>query len=849
MEKSDSFFKVKSRIFLPALAVLLSSLIFTIVIAYNTGKEVEASAYRDFQSICSDIQIKIHERINAHAQLLRCGSALFSASGSVNRNEWKIFYEKSNIDKILPGIQGFGFSLIIGKENLRNHIEEIRGEGFPDYTVKPGGERDFYTSIVFLEPFINRNLRAFGYDMFTEPVRRRAMEIARDSNIAMLSGKVVLVQETEQDVQAGTLMYVPVYKHDQPLMTVEQRRSAILGWVYSPYRMNDLMDGVLGRWGLMRQEKIHLKIFDGDSISDQALLYDSQRNDSTSHPGTYTFRLPVDYNGKKWTLFFTETAILNPSLQSRVMFVYITGFIISLLLFGLSLSLLSTRARAQKIALNLTAEIKEASARLTLAARAGGVGIWDYDPVNNLLIWDDQMYALYGITKDSFGGAYEAWLKGLHPDDVEMGNKRVQMAISGEKDFEMEFRVVWPDGSVHNIRALAMVMRDHNGKALHLIGTNWDITENKRAEEALISAKQEADVANKAKSEFLANMSHEIRTPMNSILGYSELLGSTLKEKIQKDYLDSIKASGRTLLSLINDILDLSKIEAGKLKLEYDFIQSSAFFNEFGKIFSLKINEKGLKFFTEISESAPAYFYLDGPRLRQIILNLVGNAVKFTDKGQIVLRIRGENMKNAKNSTENAEETIDLVIEVTDTGIGIPYDYQEKIFESFVQVQSKTSMSGTGLGLPITRRLIELMNGSLKLASKPGQGSTFTVTIPGVPIVLKPEKANTGISLNTTEIVIDKATVLIADDVEDLPGLISSLEGSYKEKWLTFELRQPLGDVKEFGESLVRLGNDHSCVLISEYGSRLAMAADSFNIEGMLNLLGKYPGNISDLKK
>jgi PAS domain S-box-containing protein len=961
----------------PALMVLFLGLILTLVTSFYTNRDVESAANKDFQSICSDIQTKIYERLNAHAQLLRCSSAFFAASSSVTRQDWRFFYEKSNIDKILPGIQGLGFSMIVPQNKLQEHILEVRKEGFPEYVIRPEGDRAFYTTILYIEPFGGRNLRAFGYDMFTEPVRRYAMETARDSNMTVLTGKVVLIQETNKDVQAGTLMYVPVYREGEPAATVEQRRAAIIGWVYSPYRMNDLMDGVLGRWGLLKKERVHLQIFDGSIASQEFLLYNSGRNDTVNHSDFLTYLLPVEYHGKKWTLLFTQSGFTKPIVRSRVIIVFFSGIIISLLLFSLSLSLLNTRFSAQKIAGKLTSEIKEASARLTLAARAGGVGIWDFDPVNNSLICDDEMYALYGIAKDGIRLSYDAWMNSLHPDDAERSNREIQMAISGEKDFEIEFRVIWPDGSIHNIRGLALVIRDDTGKALHLIGTNWDITENKKAEKALIKAKQEAEKANKAKSEFLANMSHEIRTPMNAILGYSELLSYVLKDKTQKGYLDSIKSSGRTLLTLINDILDLSKIEAGKLQLDYDYIETSTFFNEFGKIFSLKISEKNLRFITCISETTPTSFYLDGPRLRQIILNLVGNAVKFTEDGQIELKIRGENKEVAKSSKTKIDGTIDLVIEVKDTGIGIPEEYQERIMESFVQVHSKTNLSGTGLGLPIAKRLTELMNGRLELKSKTGEGSTFTVVLSEVPFLMNHEKLKTEVPFNPSDIIFEKATILIADDIEnnrryirdvlsgtnltvieavdglnaislieitmpdlviidivmpgldgfellarikgkenlkhipviaysasvmkeqqekirqsefagllikpvqisdlyiqlmnhlaysmvspvepeadlsgdetaDLHELISSLEGSFFEKWMSFKSRQPLAEVKEFGESLVQLGNCHRNRVISEYGAKLAVAADSFNLEDMLKLLGKYQAKIEELKK
>ncbi|MEI8195531.1 MAG: CHASE domain-containing protein, partial [Phycisphaerae bacterium] len=229
----------------PTWILLLVCLTGTAMAGWYTKTSLNVVAEREFKLVCNEIQCKINDRLRAHEQILRSGAAFLMHSGSASREDWRRFTERQKVAQQLPGIQGIGFSLVIPAEKLAQHIEEIRVEGFPDYHVRPTGERAIYTSIIYLEPFADRNLRAFGYDMFSEPVRRAAMEQARDEDAAALSGKVVLVQETEKDVQAGTLMYVPVYDAKMPSTTRTQRRAALRGWVYSPYRMNDLMRGIM----------------------------------------------------------------------------------------------------------------------------------------------------------------------------------------------------------------------------------------------------------------------------------------------------------------------------------------------------------------------------------------------------------------------------------------------------------------------------------------------------------------------------------------------------------------------------------------------------------------------------
>ena len=235
--------------------VLLSAgLIVTIYASINVVLNINAEAKKDFEFACRQIELTVDARVAAHEQILVDAAALFGAldevmrerwHNEVMRERWHTFVLQQKVEQHLPGVQGIGFSLAIPRERLAQHIQEIRSQGFPDYDVRPEGDREIYTSIIYLEPFPGSNFRAFGYDMFTEPVRRLAMEQARDLDAPVLSGKVILVQETDQDVQAGTLMYVPVYRKGMPTDTVADRRAAIYGWVYSPYRIKDLVQGIL----------------------------------------------------------------------------------------------------------------------------------------------------------------------------------------------------------------------------------------------------------------------------------------------------------------------------------------------------------------------------------------------------------------------------------------------------------------------------------------------------------------------------------------------------------------------------------------------------------------------------
>ena len=288
--------------------------------------------------------------------------------------------------------------------------------------------------------------------------------------------------------------------------------------------------------------------------------------------------------------------------------------------------------------------------------------------------------------------------------------------------------------------------------------------------EKLKLAKEQAEKANKTKSEFLANMSHEIRTPLNAILGFTDLLNSLISSKKQKSYLESIKAGGKNLLTLINDILDLSKVEAGKMEINYYAVNPIHIFNEIEQIFSLKISQKKIDFIVEYDGNIPKKMMLSETRLRQVLFNLIGNAIKFTSKGFIKVMVSTKNFDKEKGR-------LTLVITIQDTGIGIPIEQQEIIFFAFKQMkgQNLKEYGGTGLGLTISKRLVEMMGGNILLESKVNYGSTFTINLNNVEIVYSDSIEEHVADEKLQNIEFEKAKVLVVDDIDSNRDLIREI--------------------------------------------------------------------------
>jgi len=322
-------------------AVMLGlSLLLTVLGWWLLAHQVDRLAEARFRGMVRDLSDTVNARLNAYEQLLRGGVAFLDASGDVTRAEWRTYVGGLRVDLHSPGIQGIGFAVHVPPDRLAAHEAAVRAEGFPDYAVTPPGPRDAYFPILYLEPFSGRNLRAFGYDMHAEPTRRTAMDRARDEGRPVATAKVTLVQETRENVQAGFLIYLPVYDWKRPLATVAERRAAIRGFVYSPFRMNDLMDSLLT--GSLR-EHLHVLLYDGTAPTAETLMFDS-----TGEPGGRQHAATtINVFGRPWRMEIAATAAFEATVDRHMPLIALAaGLVISVLIGAVTRALLAERRQA-----------------------------------------------------------------------------------------------------------------------------------------------------------------------------------------------------------------------------------------------------------------------------------------------------------------------------------------------------------------------------------------------------------------------------------------------------------------------------------------------------------------------
>lgn len=439
-----------------------------------------------FETLTKQGTLLVELRMNAYREALYAGAGLFAASENVNRAEWHDFIHALNIEKSFPGVQGLGYSEIVAPEEKENHIARIKAEGFPDYKIKPEGQRDLYTAIIYLEPFKERNLKAFGFDMYSEKTRKEAMSRAIQSGDSALSGKVRLVQENKKDEQSGFLMYVPVYHRGMPITNPNERIAAIQGFVYAPFRSKDLMRGVLAG----RYKDIALQIYDGEKIERKNLLYGEEFNDIDNSLATQV-KLTID--GKIWTLYFTPRAGFLKETEGYVEWlILLIGLLITVAVSKTIETYLKTTENAQILAEKMTRALSIEKGRLSNIIRGTNVGTWEWNIQTGETVFNEEWAKMLGYTLEELSPvSIETWGEFAHPDDILKSEELLEKHFSGELEYyEYESRMKHKDGHWIWVLDRGQVSSwTTDKKPLWMAGTHQDITKQKNLNDEIVKEK------------------------------------------------------------------------------------------------------------------------------------------------------------------------------------------------------------------------------------------------------------------------------------------------------------------------------------------------------------------------
>src|ERR1035437_6276096 len=341
-------------------------LILTLICSYYTKKTIENQSEETFHLLCNEIKSKINLRLQVQALVLRSATSLFSVTDSVTKEDWTFFYNKAKIKKNLPGINELGYAIMIPKKDLQRHILQIKKAGIPQYTIYPLGERDFYSSILYVLPQSAYNETSIGYDMLTDSIKRKALFYARDNDISTITQKITFTNYSTNKTEAGVMMVTPVYKNGMPILTKEQRSLALKGWVYNDYCMGNLFEGIVGLIDKFQGEGIHIKIFDSENYSINTLLYESQNNTSYEKANSVkkSINTFIDFNGKKWYLQFSKNHERLWTEYKIAFIVLIVGFVLNFLVYYVVLLLVTITYRANLIAENLSADLLKSNEEL-----------------------------------------------------------------------------------------------------------------------------------------------------------------------------------------------------------------------------------------------------------------------------------------------------------------------------------------------------------------------------------------------------------------------------------------------------------------------------------------------------
>jgi PAS domain S-box-containing protein len=542
------FLSLKSRSWIPY-GVLGGALIVTFVATLYVHRTTQAKDRARFENSVRQVSTTLRNRLDTHVALLRAGTGLFAASISVEPDEFRKFVSQLDLPNHYPGIQGIGFSRRLQPDDRKQLIEQMRKAGNPDFKIWPEGDRSEYHTIIYLEPSDQRNQAAIGFDMTSEPVRRAAMERARDTGATTASGRVTLVQEIEEPKQPGFLIYAPVYRNGAKVDTMAERRDALTGFVYAAFRAGKLFTTILAAH---EYQGIDFQVFDGVKPEAAALLYDSARSpNDVGGASRFGASTTIPVADSPWTLHFTTNSDFEAgSATNFATFTLPGGVLLSLVLFLVTRS----QTRARNVALGAARELKHsenslrksleeqkqtatalreseeilrlANYRFRVAEAAAKSFHYDWNLELDKVVRSESVSRVLGYGLNEIADTWEAWKLLIHPGDFPLSKSEAIESLNQqtEDNFEVEYRVRHKDGHYCHLYNRGIVLRDDQGKVNRVIGQTVDITERKLAEDDLRAANERAIVEYERLLERIASMAQKLGSARELLGIYRALL-------------------------------------------------------------------------------------------------------------------------------------------------------------------------------------------------------------------------------------------------------------------------------------------------------------------------------------
>ena len=684
---------------------LVGTLLVTFYAWHFISEREYANAQSDFETMASDTDEEIRHRLQIYQRGIESGAAFAAINRNVSAADWRDYVDHLDLERSYPGMRGFGLFEAVSDDDLPAFRDRFAREFGDRFEVHPDVEREQHYIIHRIEP-IARNAAALGLNLAFEEGRREAIANSLTRDQPILTRPIVLVQDERQS--AGFLLMKPVRDGD----------GAVTGqWAYAPLVAAELFSDLTPRQG----DEFHLQVYHGRSADPDALLYDTGGEDTAS---PYELQRTIELAGQPVTLRWTSLPAFESRHNSSAPLIALgSGLAITLLLAILLITFMRREGEVGRKVKQATAELAERNHLMQMAEATAHIGHWHLNIADNRIRWSDEVYRLHGLPlgqTPELGAAIEFF----HPDDRALVEQSLNTAIAEGESYEFNARLLTADGKLRHVEVRGQVDTDEEGETSAVLGVIIDRTEETLMRQQLTQSIEEARAADRAKSSFLANMSHEIRTPMNGVIGFTELALADETDPEQKRRLQMIADSGNAMLRLLNDLLDFAKIEAKQMAIVSEPADLRHTLRSCQRLMEPVAKSQGLALELDIDPALPALVLVDKMRLRQIVLNLVGNALKFTETGSVTLV--------ARVLDDETDDGARLAVSVRDTGIGIPANRLESIFDKFTQADDTTARryGGTGLGLPISAELAELMGGELEAESEPGKGSVFTLTLP-----------------------------------------------------------------------------------------------------------------------